>query len=87
MVVALVVFGSVGSIGGILARGFARRIGGGGSSREVDALRDEVAQLRAEVDDLHARVGDVNEIQNRLDFAERVIGQLKGKGALPGGGG
>jgi divalent metal cation (Fe/Co/Zn/Cd) transporter len=86
-IAAVVVFGSMGFIGITLAKAFAQRISGGATSpREVEALRDEVAQLRSEVDDLHQRLGDVDEIQNRLEFTERVVAQLKSRPALPGGG-
>jgi hypothetical protein len=64
-----------------LARAFAKRIAGGaGGSREIEALRDEVALLRAEVDELHGRVAPVDEIQNRLDFAERLLSQARERG-------
>ena len=86
-IAAVVVFGSIGLIGITLAKAFAQRISGGATSpREVEALRDEVAQLRGEVDQMHGRLGDVEELQNRVDFAERMIAQLKGRNALPGGG-
>lgn len=66
-----------------LARAVAKRIAGGTVGvREVEALRDEVAQLRAEVDQLHDRVAPVDEIQNRLDFAERLLGQARERGQL-----
>ncbi|MGD0992429.1 MAG: hypothetical protein ABR998_08160 [Gemmatimonadales bacterium] len=82
-IVAVVFFASVGGVGMTLARAFAKRIAGGGvGAREVEALRDEVAQLRAEVDDLHGRVAPVDEIQNRLDFAERLLGQARERGQL-----
>jgi cell division protein FtsB len=67
----------------ILVRAIARRIGGGAAGvRALEALRDEVAQLRAEVDDLHGRVAPVDEIQNRLDFAERLLAQVRERGQL-----
>jgi Tfp pilus assembly protein PilO len=66
-----------------LAKAFAKRIAGGSAgSREIEALRDEVAQLRAEVDDIRAQLPDVDEIQNRLDFAERLLGQVRERGLL-----
>jgi cell division protein FtsB len=66
-----------------LAKAFAKRIAGGaGGSREIEALRDEVAQLRAEVDDVRAQLPAVDEIQNRLDFAERLLGQARERGLL-----
>ncbi|MGA2383718.1 MAG: hypothetical protein ABSG61_09830 [Gemmatimonadales bacterium] len=39
---------------------------------EVDAMRDEIAGLRRELD----------EAQNRLDFTERLLGQVKERGLL-----
>ena len=82
---AFALFAAIGLIGVTLAKGFAQRIAGGGhASRELDDLREEVAQLRAELDGLHARLGDVEELQNRLDFAERMLAQLNDRPALPG---
>jgi cell division protein FtsB len=82
-IVAVVFFASVGGIGYTLARAFAKRIAGGAvGAKEVEALRDEVAQLRAEVDQLHDRVAPVDEIQNRLDFAERLLAQARERGQL-----
>ena len=66
-----------------LAKAFAKRIAGGaGGTKEIETLRDEVAQLRAEVDVLHDRVAPVDELQNRLDFAERLLGQARERGLL-----
>ena len=77
------VFGAAGSVALTLARAFARRIAGGaGRTREVEALRDEVAQLGAELDDLRRRVEPVDEILNRLDFTERLLAQAREKGLL-----
>ena len=77
------VFAGAGSVLLTLARALAKRIAGGAAgSREVEALRDEVAQLRAEVDDLHGRVAPLDEIQNRLDFAERLLAQARERGQL-----
>ncbi len=66
-----------------LVRAFARRITGGSpGSREIEALRDEVAQLRADLDGMQARFPDVDEIQNRLDFTERMLAQARERGLL-----
>ena len=82
-IVAVVVFTSIGLTVLTLARAFARRIAGGvGGSKDVEALRDEVAQLRAEVDELHGRVAPLDEIQNRLDFTERLLAQARERGLL-----
>ena len=42
---------------------------------EVEALRDEVAGFRRELD----------EAQNRIDFAERLLSQARTQGKLPSG--
>ncbi len=82
-IVAVVFFGGVAAVVVPLARAFAKRIAGGSSgSKEVEALRDEIAQLGAEVDELRGRVAPMDEIQNRLDFAERLLAQVKERGLL-----
>ncbi len=84
-VVAVVVFAGAFGVVGTLARAVAKRIAGGAAgTREVEALRDEVAQLRAEVDGMQGRMRDVDEIQNRLDFTERMLAQAKERGLLGG---
>ncbi len=81
--VAVVVFVGAGSVLLTLARAVAKRIAGGAAGpRELDGLREEVAQLRGEVDGLHERLRDVDEIQNRLDFTERLLAQAKQRGLL-----
>ena len=47
----------------------------------VDELREEVAQLRGEVAELRGRAAELDEVQNRLDFAERLLAQ-KDRGNL-----
>jgi hypothetical protein len=58
-----------------IVRAFARRLEGRGSGD---------AALRAEVDQLHARIGEVDmlqarvvELEERLDFAERLLAQAQ----------
>ena len=83
-VAALVV---VGSTIVPIARAIARRIAGPTDLRvvgDVRALREEVEQLRAELDAVQGRFGQMDEIQERLDFAERLLAQARAKGALPG---
>jgi ubiquinone biosynthesis protein UbiJ len=57
-----------------LGRALARRITGESrpprNDAEMDALQGEVAQLRRELD----------EVQNRLDFSERLLAQVKERG-------
>ncbi len=88
-IAAVVVFGSLGLIGFTLAKAFAQRISGGApGARELDAVRDEVAQLRSELDDVHARLAGMDELQNRVDFAERMLAQQREqreRGALGAG--
>jgi len=65
----------------------ASRRGAAGAVRE---LHEEVEQLRGEIDRLRsaveqtARPPELEDIQNRLDFAERLLAQLKTRDALPG---
>ena len=81
---ALAFFGLIASIGMPLARAWAKRIGGGADAGETTALRDEVADLRAELDHMRARMAQLDELQERVDFAERALTQVKSKDALPG---
>jgi hypothetical protein len=60
-----------------LARAYAERLRGrsqdaGIDSREIEALQSDLAQLRRELE----------EVQNRLDFTERVLAQAKERGLL-----
>ncbi len=59
-------------------------LGSGVDPSEHEALKDEVARLKAEMEAVQGRMADIDELQNRLDFTERVIGQMKNKPALPG---
>ncbi len=85
VIVPVVLFGG-GALVGIsfspIGRAIARRMGGkdeaaeGQALAEVDALREELQGLR----------GEVGELQERLDFAERLLAQAREKGQLgPGG--
>ena len=83
-IVLFLVIGAVGMTFSPLGRALARRVGGDKGEHadtatlaEVDALREEVQALRHEVGDL----------QERLDFAERLLAQAREKGQLgPGNG-
>ncbi|HUL68741.1 MAG TPA: hypothetical protein VLT17_00705 [Gemmatimonadales bacterium] len=64
-----------------IVRAVARRIEG--RAHEDPALRGEVDQLRArlaEIEGLQVRLSDLEE---RVDFTERVLAQQKGIGQLP----
>ena len=61
----------------------ARRIEG----RAADsALRGEVEQLREQVTDLEPLPGRIHELEERLEFAERVLAQRRDAELLPRGG-
>lgn len=72
----------IGGVGIPLARAIASRImhgpvpraGAGGDDPRVDDLTDAMRALQAQMD----------ELQGRLDFTERVIAQQKARDALPG---
>ena len=62
----------------------------GGSRTGVGELREEVELLRGEVERLRSGVEqsayppELDDTQSRLDFAERLLAQLKTREGLPG---
>jgi flagellar motility protein MotE (MotC chaperone) len=70
-----------------LAKAFAKRIAGGddASRDELRMLRDELERQRAELDSVHDRLAQVDELHNRVEFAERMLAQAREKNMLPGG--
>ena len=84
-IVGVTAFTAMGAVGVTIARAIGQKISGGGvQRREVDAMRDEIDQLKGELDAMHGRLQDVDDIQNRLDFAERMLAQVREKQSLPG---
>ena len=78
--------GAVGFSFTPIGRAIARRLGGGApDDAALRALQHEVDDLRAELDAMRGRLQDVDEMQGRLDFAERVLAQVREKPVLPGG--
>jgi ubiquinone biosynthesis protein UbiJ len=72
------IFGFVRFTQGPVGQAFARRIQGhAGSDPETSA---EVAQLREDVDQLRRQV---EETQERVDFAERLLSQQRPAARLP----
>lgn len=71
-----VTIGAVAILRGPLGRALGERIGGG--SRDMDA-GPEVEHLRAELDEVRMRLTDVEE---RLDFTERVLANERDRGRL-----
>ncbi|MDH3495658.1 MAG: hypothetical protein OER21_02740 [Gemmatimonadota bacterium] len=69
---------------GPLGRALAERIAGRSLGRSGDANAPEVSQLvLSELDDVKARLADIEE---RQDFAERVLAQQRERGQVrPGG--
>jgi HAMP domain-containing protein len=57
----------------------------GESQRTIAALQDDVDALRGEVESMRTRLAELDDVQNRLDFAERMLAQAKERAALPGG--
>ena len=86
LVIPIFLFGIMGVVGlsfSPVGRALARRLGGdkgdhaeSAALAEVDALREEMQALR----------GEVGEMQERLDFAERLLAQVRTQGKLPAGG-
>ena len=84
VIVPVVLFGG-GALVGIsfspVGRAIARRLGGrdaaaeGAALAEVEALREDLGAVKAEL----------GEVQERLDFAERLLAQVRGKGQLGAG--
>jgi hypothetical protein len=81
---SIIAFSGTGAL--MLIRALSRRIAGGGGLKEVAELREEIEALHADQADMRARLAQMDDIQGRLDFAERVLAQVREKGALPPGG-
>lgn len=65
-----------------VGRAIAARIQGGGRIPDDQVERLEAGQ-QAVLDEMEALRHDVTEMQERLDFAERMLAQQREKGALP----
>lgn len=64
-----------------IARGLGRRLEGQSAGREeLDALQAEVNELR----ELRGLPDRVAELEERLDFAERLLSRREGSEQLPG---
>jgi len=75
-VAALMLFGL--ALGGTLLRMLWRR-----SDRTIAA--GDLADLQARVAELEAERGRLGELEERVDFTERMLAQVKSEGALPRG--
>lgn len=69
-----------------IARAVARRVEGNVIGRdEVEALRGELEALRDEVSDLRSAAARLPELEERLDFTERLLAREREAARLPGG--
>jgi Tfp pilus assembly protein PilO len=64
-----------------LVRALARRIEG--RSAPDPALAAEVEELRARVAELEQRQGTLHELEERIDFTERLLAQQREQARLP----
>lgn len=62
-------------------RAFARRLEGGHSR---DRSRDRVEELNARVSELEAQVTRIQELEERLDFTERMLARQQSPRLTPG---
>jgi hypothetical protein len=64
-----------------IVRGLGERLRGGPGAADLDALRQEMEVLR---DTLQQARGEVADLQERVDFAERLLAQPRDAARLPG---
>ena len=76
------VLGTVGLSFSPIGRALARRIAGDKGDHGEAAALAEVDALREELQALH---GEMGEMQERLDFAERLLAQVRAKELGAGG--
>jgi hypothetical protein len=70
-----------------LVRGVVRYLErkGAGGGLEAEALRSEVDELRARLELVENSTGRLTELEERLDFAERLLTQQRARAGLPAG--
>jgi hypothetical protein len=73
-IVALAVLGTALAIIWPLVRALARRLEGGAVAKE---LREEVEGLRSRLDQLEEGQGRIADVEERLEFAERMLAQTR----------
>ena len=81
-IVLFLMLGAVGMSYSPLGRALARRIAGEKATMEEAPILAEVDVLREELHGLRQELGDV---QERVDFAERLLAQVRAKEVGPGG--
>jgi hypothetical protein len=91
MIVLLIPLAGIGALialGLPLVRGVVRyleRKGAGAGSLEADALRSEMDELRMRLEQVESTSGRLTELEERLDFAERLLTRQRAGGELPAG--
>jgi hypothetical protein len=86
-IVLFIMSGAVAIAYSPIGAAIARRINGPRvDPTEMDELRGEMNEMRSELDEMRGRVGQVDELQERVDFAERLLAQARSQGVLPDGG-
>ena len=85
MVVMLVTvtIGATIVLRGALGKALADRIAGRRVSEPAASRDQEISELRDDLEDVR---GQVAELQERVDFAERLLTQQREAGKLPGAG-
>ena len=82
VVASLLTIGAATRLLAPIARGLGERLKrGGGAGPEVEALRQEMDGMR---ETLQQACGDVADLQERLDFAERLLAQQRDAPRLSG---
>ena len=69
-----------------IVRYIERKSAGGLGAGDAEALRGEVDELRARLDQVEDTTARLTELEERLDFAERLLTQQRAQAGLPGGG-
>lgn len=67
----------------VIVRAIDRRTGGVSSGQAVAAA--DLADVRGQLEQLHEVTARVDELEERLDFAERLLAQQREHGRLPAG--
>lgn len=81
--VFFIAFASVLILRGPLGRALARRIEGGAGGGADPGMARRVAELEAQVAELERRADRVPELEERLDFAERLLARQADQQRLP----
>jgi hypothetical protein len=68
-----------------VVRYLERKGAGAAGGFEAEALRSEVDDLRARLELVENTTGRLTELEERLDFAERLLTQQRARAGLPGG--